>query len=272
MEAERAPDAGARKVTAAGLYDHYLGGTNNTAEEREAAARIRAVFPELEGTVWANRSFHQRAARWITQQGVRQFIDLGSGLPTQDNTHQIVQRVAPETCVVYVDYEPRTVELGNELMADEPNIAYVLADARNVDDVLGAPAVRELIDLNQPVGILATAVLHFVSDDEDPAGMVAKYMDQLVSDSYIVLSHVTADRQPRERIKTFLDIYRAAGEMVYFRNKEQVEALFDGLELVPPYEGSEGKLTYIGVWGADDPVEADDDDGRFGYVGVGRKP
>ncbi|MQA04024.1 MAG: hypothetical protein GEV07_15285 [Streptosporangiales bacterium] len=272
MAAERTPDAGARKVTAAGLYDHYLGGSNNTPEEREAAARIRAVFPELEGTVWANRSFHQRAARWITQQGVRQFIDLGAGLPTQDNTHQIVQRVAPETRVLYVDYDPRTVELGGELMAGEPNTTFVLADARNVDDVLGAPECRELIDLSQPVGVLATAVLHFVSDDEDPIAMVAKYMEQLAPGSYLVLSHITADRQPRERIKTFLDIYRSAGEMGYFRSREQIEALFDGLELVPPYAGSEGKLTYIGVWGADDPVEADDDDGRFGYVGVARKP
>lgn len=269
-EDERASGAGSARPTAAGMYDHYLGGTNNTLAEREAGDRIRAVMPDLEATVWANRSFHQRAARWLAEQGIRQFIDLGAGLPTQENTHQVVQRVAPDARVVYVDIESRTAELGEQLVAESENTTFVLADARDMDAVLGGAG--ELLDLTRPVGLVATALIHFISDDDDPWGLFAKYMQQLAPGSYLALSHITADRLPREPVRTILDIYRSAGEMVYFRNREQVEWLFEGLELVPPYEGADRKVTYMGLWGCEDPVAADDDTGRWCYVGVARRP
>lgn len=265
--------AGPAQPTVAGLYDAYLGGTEHTHAEQEAADRLRTAMPEIGATAWANRAFHQRAARWLaTDAGLRQFIDLGAGLPTQNNTHQVVQRHAPDAKVVYVDHDAHTVRRGNELVADDPNTTFVRSDLVDVDDVLDHPDLRALIDLAEPVGILATAVFHCITDKQDPWGVAKRYTSRVASGSYLAISHVTADKQRPEAVRTILDIYRRANSPAVFRNREQVEWLFDGLEVVPPYEGAAPKVTFIGYWFCEDPAEADDETSRWVYAGVARKP
>ncbi|HEX6446102.1 MAG TPA: SAM-dependent methyltransferase [Streptosporangiales bacterium] len=272
-EAEQAAGTEPAQPTVAGLYDAYLGGTNHTLAEQEAADRLRTAMPEIEATAWANRAFHQRAAHWLAAEaGIGQFIDLGAGLPTQNNTHQVVQRHNPEAKVVYVDIDPHTVRLGNELVKDNPRTTYVQSNLIDVDNVLDHPDLRGLIDLSEPVGILATAVFHCITDKQDPWGVAKRYRDRVASGSYFALSHVTADRQRPAAVRTILDIYRRADSPAVFRNREQVEWFFEGLEFVPPYEGAAPKVNFIGYWFCEDPAEADDETSRWVYAGVAKKP
>lgn len=270
-DAEQAPRGqGDSKVTVAGLYDVVLGGTRGTQAEREAVERIRLVMPEVDETVWANRAFHQRSTIWLVQQGIRQFIDLGSGLPTQDNTHQVAQRHAPDARVVYVDWDQDAAALGAELVAGDPNAEFVHADIRSVDTVLAAPGLRKLIDFDQPVGVLATGLVYFLSDRDDPWSIIARYRDAVAPGSYVAVSHVTADKMSSEPVMRISDVYRRSGSMIYFRNREQVEWFFQGMDLVAPYEGADPKVTYVGYWFCEDPALADDDSSRWLYAGVGR--
>lgn len=268
--AEQAPRGyDSSKVTVAGLYDVVLGG-EGTPAEREAVEKIRLVMPEVDETVWANRAFHQRSTIWMVQQGIRQFIDLGSGLPTQDNTHQVAQRHAPDARVVYVDWDPDAAALGAELVADTPNAEFVHADIRDPDTVLSTPGVQKLIDFDQPVGVLATGLAYFLSDKDDPWSLIARYRDAVASGSYVALSHVTADRMSSEPVMRISEVYRKSGSMIYFRNREQVEWFFAGMDLIPPYEGADAKVTYVGYWFCEDPTLADDDSSRWLYAGVAR--
>ncbi|MQA04025.1 MAG: hypothetical protein GEV07_15290 [Streptosporangiales bacterium] len=271
-EAPESSAVSSDRPTSAGIYDVYLGGANHSVVERETAAKLRELLPDVEAMAWANRSFHQRVTRWLAEQGVRQFIDLGAGLPTQDNTHQVAQRVAAEAKVVYVDIDPRTAAAGRGLLADSANAAVVMADLCEPERVLGSREVRELIDFEQPVGLICTAVLHFIGDEKDPFGVIRTYMDALPSGSYLALTHITADKQPSGPVKAISGIYRGAGEMIYFRSRELVDLFFAGLDLEPPYENADPKLTFMGIWGCEDPEEADDDVGRWAYAGVARKP
>ena len=255
------------------LYDYYLGGTNNFRADRDAAERIRARMPELADAAWANRGFHQRAALWMAgTAGIRQFLDIGSGLPTRNNTHQAVGRATREARVVYVDNDPLVRVHASALLVDAGETRLVTADLRDPDGVLNHPQTRELIDFAQPVGLLMTAVLHFVSDGSDPRGLIARYVAELAPGSYLALSHITADRKPPAATAAIRGIYANATEQVYLRSRAEVERFFDGLELVPPYEGAAAAVTYVGEWGAEDPDMADSDGSRWSYGGVARRP
>jgi hypothetical protein len=255
------------------LYDYYLGGTDNFRADRDAAERIRALMPELADAAWANRGFHQRAARWLAgTPGIRQFLDIGSGLPTQNNTHQAVARVASDARVVYVDNDPMVRVHASSLLTGAGNTRFITADVRDPESVLGHPQTRELIDFGQPVGLLMTAVLHFVADGSDPHGLVARLVAELAPGSYLVLSHITADQKPPAAVQAILDIYAHATEQIHMRTRAEVERFFDGLELLPPYAGAAARVTYVGDWGAEDAVLADSDGSRWSYGGVARRP
>jgi S-adenosyl methyltransferase len=273
-EAEQVPqDIDPTRPSPARLYDYYLGGSDNFAADREAAEAIRARMPELADAAWANRGFHQRAAVWLAgSRGIRQFIDIGSGLPTQNNTHQAVQKVAPDASVVYVDNDPLVRVHASALLTGEGSTRVITADLRDPDGVLNHPQTRELIDFGRPVGLLMTAVLHFVADSSNPRGLVARYMAALAPDSYLVLGHATADQKPPAAVRAILDVYAGATEQIYLRTRAEVERFFDGLELVPPYEGAPAAVTYVGEWGAEDPGLADSDGSRWNYGGVARRP
>lgn len=259
--------------TPAGLYDYYLGGDNSTASERAAAEGLRAKMPELYDAAWANRGFLQRAARWLAaEKGVRQFIDLGAGLPTAQNTHEVVQKVTPDACVVYVDYDPQVLTRARRLLAGTENTTAVTADLRDPKGVLNHPDVRASIDLGEPVGLLLVAVAHFVSDEEDPWGVVHQYMDALAPGSYLALSHITGDHQSKAATNAIDELYAHATSRIHMRSRQDVARFFTGLELVPPYPGAEPSITFVGEWGADDRAAADSDGSRWSYCGVGRRP
>ena len=178
----------------------------------------------------------------------------------------------PGARVVYVDNDAMVLAHGSALLDGVDGVEMVMADLRDPDSVLSHPALTGLIDLNRPVGFLMTGVLYFVSDEADPWGLVERYVTALAPDSYLVLSHLTSDSKPPRAVETGQDVYARATEGLYFRSRAQVERFFTGLELEPPYPGAAPEVSYVGVWGAEDPVAADTDDSRWLYCGVARRP
>jgi hypothetical protein len=254
------------------LYDYYLGGTHNFEADRQAAQKILEMMPELSDAAWANRGFHGRAAVWMARRGIRQFIDIGSGLPTQNNTHQAIRHVTADARVVYVDIDPMVAAYGSALLAGDGSTALIEADLRDPDALLGHPGLRRLIDFSRPTGVLMTAVLHFVADSSDPLALVSRYMTAVAPGSYLALSHVTFDRLPPRVTQTGQDVYDRAGIGIHARTAEQVTRFFDGLELVAARDGDDPSVSYAGAWGAEDPVAADSDGSRLLYAGVARRP
>jgi trans-aconitate methyltransferase len=254
------------------IYDYMLRGSNHYDSDAKAAERILSVVPEIRDCAWSNRGFHQRAAKWIAEQGVRQFVDIGSGLPTVGNTHEVVQKVIPGARVVYVDHDPMVVEQGGQLLAEDASTRLICADLRKPETILDHPDLHELIDLREPAGLLLTAVMMFVSDSSDPWGLVARYTGALAPGSYLALSHLTDDFKPPVTAERFRAVFDHATERLYFRSQAGIGRFFDGLELVAPYQGARPSLCYTGVWAAEDPVAADSDGARWLYCGVARKP
>src|SRR5260370_28950811 len=164
---QAAPGVDTTTPSRARLYDYYLGGTHNFAADREAAEKLKAEAPDLIDAMWANRGFHGRAAVWLARQGIRQFVDIGSGLPTQNNTHEAVHRVAPEARVAYVDNDPLVAPHAEALLAGNGTTAVVAAHPRDPAGLLGRPRLRALLDLPEPAGGLMDAVIPFVSDESD---------------------------------------------------------------------------------------------------------
>ncbi len=254
------------------IYDYLLAGSNNFLADRAAAEQILKAVPEVRDAAWSNRGFHQRAARWIAEHGIRQFVDIGSGLPTVGNTHEVVQRLVPEARVVYVDNDPLVRLHSEPLLANNGSTTVILGDLRDPEGILGNPELRRLIDFTEPAGLLMTGVLMFVADDAGPHQLVARYLRELAPDSYLSLSHLSADHKSEQAVQGFRAVFDTATEHLYFRSRAEVARFFTGLELVPPYQGSPAELTYAGLWGAEDPVAADTDGSRWLWCGVGRRP
>ena len=254
------------------LYDYYLGGRINYRADRDAAERIRAGLPEISDMAWANRGFHQRAAKWLAEsRGIAQFIDIGSGLPTQGNTHEVVGAVTPLARVVYVDNDPMVRAHAGELLTGRFT-TFVFGDLRDPDAVLGDRLLRSLIDFTEPVALLMTAVMHFVADDADPWGLVSRYVAALPSGSYLALSHVTADNVPPQAVRAGLAEY--AG-------RRRTSTCVPG----PRWRVSSPAWTWFrpgparrpgwSSWangGPEDPETADSDGSHWGYAGVARVP
>ena len=258
--------------TPARIYDYMLRGEHYLDVDARAAQQILSVVPEIQDCAWSNRGFHQRAAKWIAERGVRQFVDIGSGLPTVGNTHDVVQQVAPDARVVYVDNDPMVETQSRTLLASARTTTVIRGDLREPETILGNPDLSRLIDFSEPTGVLMTAVLMFVSDSADPWGLVARYMDAMPPGSYLSLSHLTDERKPPLTVERFRAVFDKASERMHFRSHADIARFFDGLELVPPYEGAEPGLTFTGIWGAEDPVLADSEGQRWLYCAVARRP
>jgi hypothetical protein len=255
------------------LYDYYLGGTHNFLVDREMGDKLQvATRGDLKDGVLANRGFHIRAASWIARHGIRQFLDIGSGLPTQNNTHETVHAVDPATRVLYVDIDPMVGAYANTLLAGNGTTALVIADLRDPDTLLSSLRLHEMLDLSQPVGVMMTAVMHFVADDRDPWTLVSRYMAAVAPGSYLALSHGTLDRMDAGAIQTGKDLYARSTANLFMRPRADIERFFAGLELQPPRPGAAAEITYVGLWGAEDPDAADTDGSRGIYCGVARKP
>jgi hypothetical protein len=265
------PGVDASKPSVARIYDCLLGGVNNFAVDQVAAESMKARAPELVDAAFANRGFHQRAVKWIAGQGVRQFIDLGSGLPTVGNTHEVARKVHADARVVYVDNDPMVRLYGSHLLGDDAAAAVVLGDIRDPDSILSNAQVRRLIDFGQPVGVMMTAVLHFVSDDDDPAALVARYVAPPAAGSYLALSHTTADHKPPKAVAVMNEAGRRSAGGNFLRSRDQVRQIVGPLDLVSPYEGAPPEITWVGLWGCEDPEAADSEGSRWLYCAVARK-
>ncbi|MQA85314.1 MAG: SAM-dependent methyltransferase [Streptosporangiales bacterium] len=220
---------------AARVYDYWLGGKNNFSADRELAEKILAVVPEARQSVRANRAFLKRAVRFVAEAGIRQFLDIGSGLPTAENTHEVAQAVAPEARVVYVDNDPIVLVHSRALLGDSGSVTVVQADVREPEAIFADPEVRELVDVDRPLGVLILGMLHFVVDEEDPYGLVARFRDLVVPGSYLILSHLTGDADPA-RAKEFVEVVdRSPGAAkAKFRGRDQVGRFFDGFSVLEP--------------------------------------
>ncbi|WP_433236445.1 SAM-dependent methyltransferase [Streptosporangium sp. CA-135522] len=233
-ELERVPPGIDPNVpSSARVYDYLLGGKDNLAIDRAFAERLLSVAPDTRLVARANRDFLVRAVRLMAEQGVRQFIDLGTGIPTSPSVHEVAHKIAPSASVVYVDYDP-VVRLHTEvLLALDKNVVSVQADVREPGAVLDAPEVAELIDFSQPIGVLLVGVLHFITDAEDPAGIIAAFRDRMAPGSYLTLSHAMAESSP-EAVAQLTTATASSPIQATFRSHDQVLALLDGFELLEP--------------------------------------
>jgi hypothetical protein len=265
------PGVDVSRPSVARIYDNLLGGVNNFEADRAAADLMRSRAPELVDAAFANRGFHQRAAKWIAEQGVRQFIDLGSGLPTVGNTHEVVRKVHPEARVVYVDIDPMVRLHSERLLAGDDGVAVIVADLRQPETVLDSETVRRLIYFSEPAAVMMTAVLHFVSDADDPVGIVARYVAPLAAGSYLALSHTTGDQKPLKAVEAMNEAGRRSAGGNYVRSRDQVRQLFGALEIIPPYVGAAPAVTWVGLWGCEDPAAADSEGSRWLYSAVAAK-
>src|ERR1017187_9888240 len=216
------------------MYDAYLGGKDNYAADREAVREILRVFPEVRAMARANRAFMQRAVRFLAgEAGIRQFIDIGTGIPSAGNVHEVAGQVAPGARVVYVDNDPIVHVHANALLTGSGTTSIVLADLREPEVILDHPKTRALIDFSEPVGLLLVAILHFITEAENPARILATLREALPEGSYLVLSHATGDLRP-DAAQRAAHVYDEATSSVTLRSKAQVESLFDGWELIKP--------------------------------------
>jgi hypothetical protein len=213
------------------MYDYYLGGKDNFAVDREAAERAVAAMPVIPVLARANRAFLVDSVGKMAAAGVGQFLDIGSGLPTSPNVHEVARQTVPDARVVYVDYDP-VVVLHSEAKRRVPGTAAVRADVRSPDAIFAAPEVEELIDFDQPCGVLMMSVLHFVGGTIAP--LVARYADRLVPGSYLALSHVVTDGADESGITGVQEVYEASPTDPAVRSTAAIRELFAGFELLPP--------------------------------------
>jgi len=216
------------------MYDYLLGGKDNFAADREAAAKLLEIVPDAQKIARNNRDFMVRAVRFLAEAGVSQFIDLGTGIPTSPNVHEIARKVIPDARVVYVDHDPVVLAHSRALLATDDGVIAVKADFRDSAEVLGDPGVLRLIDFSQPVAVLILSVLHFIGDEEDPGGIVAGFRERLTPGGYLVISAITSENMGESVAAGASDLYRAARTPAVARSREQILSFFTGFELEEP--------------------------------------
>ena len=227
-------DIDTSKPHPARMYDWYLGGKDNYAADKQAAAEAIRRAPEIRDMARVNRAFLGRAVRFLADEaGIRQFLDVGTGIPTAGNVHEVAGQVAPEARVVYVDNDPIVNVHANALLTGVGTTGIVLADLRDPKAILSHPTTRRLIDFGEPVALLLVAVLHFIKDDEHPAELVATLRDALPPGSYLALSHATGDFRSAAAADA-VTVYNQATSPVTLRSHNQIAALFSGFDLVEP--------------------------------------
>ncbi|MFB9612617.1 SAM-dependent methyltransferase [Kutzneria kofuensis] len=225
------------RPSGARVYDYLLGGGCNTAADRELAKQLLEVMPQVRDTVRLNRNFLRRVVTYLVGQGVTQFLDIGSGIPSVGNVHQLAQGLDPKCRVAYVDNDPIAIAYAEPLLRDNDLATAVLADFRSPEQVLGAPAVRSLIDFDQPVAVLTLLMMHFVPDSADPARLMGRYRDALVSGSYVALSHPSftgAEGELLADAQAVGEIVQNTMEPLHVRTADDLLRIIAGFEPVPP--------------------------------------
>jgi SAM-dependent methyltransferase len=251
--------------SSARIYDYYLGGAHNFAVDRAVADQVIAAWPEGPLIVQANRAFLRRAVQFLVNAGMRQFLDIGSGIPTVGNVHEIAQNLAPETKVVYVDIDPVAVEHSRAILSGNDRTAVIEEDFHRPEHIIEDADTQRMLDFGQPIAVLLIGLVHFFPDDSDPAGVIARLRDAVVPGSYLALAHLTDESRP-DLARKVDRIYRDAGLPFYWRTRSKVEALFAGWQLVPP------GVVWVPEWHPDSPEDVGDDPtASANYGGVGRK-
>ncbi|WP_326627954.1 SAM-dependent methyltransferase [Nonomuraea fuscirosea] len=247
------------------VYDYWLGGKDNFEADRRVAEQTMAAVPGIRESARNNRAFLGRAVRHLARLGVRQFLDLGTGIPSQGNTHEVAQAEAPDARVVYVDNDPIVMAHARALLTSTPEgrTAYIEADVREPRTILKHPDVLGTLDFDQPIALVMVAILMHISDDDDPGGLVKAYAQALPPGSFLVLSHLTLDLVSKETAEDYLEATRPQAMHRTPRTGEQIARYFDGFELVEP------GLVAVSEW-HDTPLFPDP--AAWMYAGVGRKP
>lgn len=254
------------RPSAARIYDYALGGLHNFAVDREAARQAFAAMPDLPLLMQANRAFLRRAVQHLIGLGIRQFLDIGSGIPTVGNVHEVAQQLAPDVQVMYVDVDPVAVAHSRAVLGDDPRTGVIQEDARHPGQILSHPDVRRLLDFDQPIGLLLVAVLQFIPDPDEAARVVAQFRDALAPGSYVVISQPTNDARLDEagQVETVLNTRMAAP--FRYTNRAEFERYFAGWELIPP------GIVWVPQWHPDSPTDVDEHPERsMVYAGAGRK-
>lgn len=271
-EEEIPPGVDPTRPSPARMYDRFLGGTANFQADRDAADEILRLVPEIRDAAWANRGFLLRAVRWMAERGIRQFIDLGAGLPAQRCTHEVAHQVVPDARVLYTDNDPGVIAHGRQILAGVPGVALLQADFCEPEDLLGNLQARELINFAEPAGLLIVSVVQFITDADDPWGLVARYMEALAPGSYLALSAAGTSRIIAPKAHRIEAIYAGSTvPAVVGRSQADIARFFTGLEIVSPYPGADLVPVFVGLWNCEDPVAADSSGSRMSYAAVGRK-
>lgn len=247
------------------MYDYYLGGSHNFPADREAAERAIRVYPGLTEVARSNRAFLRRAVRFLCDQGIRQFVDIGSGLPTIGNVHEVAQAAMPDARVVYVDIDLVAVTHCRMMLIGNSNTSVVQGDIRRPKQIFDHRDLRHLIDMEKPLAVLVLGLLHFIGGDDRPAEAMASIADMLAPGSYLAISHGSNDLRPEETERVTA-LYARSGNPLYFRPHTEIAGYFAGFELVPP------GLVTIPEWRPTDDIGVTPTAIVSGYAGVGRKP
>lgn len=242
------------------IYDYWLGGKDNFPPDREAAEHAISVSADIPAAARENRAFLQRAVRMCAEAGIRQYIDIGAGLPSPGNVHEVAQRIEPDARVVYIDNDPIVLTHGRALLAANKSTTVLTGDVRSVGELLDRDELRELVDLSQPVAVLLVAVLHFVSDEEAREA-VRTVLDRVVPGSYLLVSNSTFEGNP-ERAAEAAKTWDKTASGIRLRGRQQIEELLAGWELLDP------GVAFVPLWRPDGSTEGST---RWMYAAVGRK-
>jgi SAM-dependent methyltransferase len=261
------PGVDTKRANVARVYDYWLGGSHNFLADQDAARALLAVEPNLRVGARANRAFLGRAVRFLAANGIRQFLDIGSGIPTERNVHEVAQQASPGAHVAYVDIDEVAVAHSRAILTGNPSTGVIQADLREPQEILASDTVRGLIDFSQPTGLLLNLVVHFIGDADDPWQIVATLRDALAPGSYLVLGHGTNEAKPTVAQAAEKVYNRSITTSIHVRSRADILRFFDGFDLVDP------GLVYIPEWRPDSPDDVPEDPSKIWIlVGVGRKP
>ncbi len=256
------------KPSPARMYDYFLGGHHNFAIDRMAADEMVRAYADFPLLMQVGRAFLGRAVQFLAEHGIEQFLDIGSGVPTVGNVHEVAQRITPTARVVYVDIDPVAVSHSTAILQGNPYATVIQADARQPHLILAVPNVQHLLDFDKPIAVLLAFFLHFVTDDEEAYRLVRVFRDALVPGSYLMISHGSLDNLPTEVVDKIHALYSRSTQPVKLRSRAQIEAFFNGLELVEP------GIVHVPLWRPSGPedlfVTQPERSSSFG--GIGYKP
>lgn len=262
-----ADNPNADRPNPARMYDYWLGGTHNTAIDRRAADKAVSVNPDIPLALRANRHFLRRAVAFLTQQGIDQFLDIGSGIPTSENVHQVAHQHNPDARIVYVDIDPVAVAYGQHILEGQTKAIAIEGDIIHFDEICSHSETKRLINFQRPLAILLVSMLHFVPNDTEAQRVITQIKDSMSAGNYLVISHATTDSATPQQHTEIREIYSKTTMPIKGRPKSEIAALFDDLQLVEP------GVVFAPLWRPDgkDDLWLDQPERSITLVGIGRK-